>query len=109
MKLLGQAAASYLDLCETPARCDEYLNRLSVQIEELEGRLPTSRSTPCSSRRSAPTLYEAFEQRKVALVEQRNRRTAALLTAAERVLKSIQNRLAGFKSVDEINTLMAPI
>jgi hypothetical protein len=37
MKLLGQSAASYLDLCDTPAKCDEYLNRLTVQLEELEG------------------------------------------------------------------------
>src|SRR5690606_38019681 len=37
LKLLGQSAASYLDLCDSPAKCDEYLNRLTVQIEELEG------------------------------------------------------------------------
>jgi hypothetical protein len=43
----------------------------------------------------------------MALVEQRNRKAAALMTAAERILKVIQNRLAGFKSVEEINTYMA--
>ena len=37
LKLLGQSTASYLDLCDTPAKCEEYLNRISVQLEELEG------------------------------------------------------------------------
>ncbi len=107
MKLLGQAAASYLDLCQTPAKCDEYLNRLSVQIEELEGAFADFEDFTVQLAEKRTALFEAFEQRKVALVEQRNRKTAALLTAAERVLKSIQNRLAALKSVDEINALMA--
>ncbi|MBK8476465.1 MAG: DNA repair ATPase [Opitutaceae bacterium] len=107
MKLLGQAVASYLDLCQTPAKCDEYLNRLSVQIEELEGTFADYEDFTVQLAEKRTAVFEAFEQRKVTLVEQRNRKTAALLTAAERVLKSIQNRLAALKSVDEINALMA--
>jgi hypothetical protein len=107
MKLLGQSASSYLDLCDTPAKCGEYLNRLSVQIEELEGRFAGFEefTLPLAERRTE--LYEAFEQRKVALVEERNRRANALSTAAERILKVIENRLAGFTSLEEINTYMA--
>jgi hypothetical protein len=107
MKLLGQAASSYLDLCETPAKCDEYLNRISVQIEELEGAFADFEDFTVQLAEKRTALYEAFEQRKVALVEQRNRKTAALLTAAERVLKSIQNRLATLKSIEEIHSLIA--
>ncbi len=107
MKLLGQAAASYLDLCQTPAKCDEYHNRISVQIEELEGAFADFEEFTVQLAEKRTALHEAFEQRKVALVEQRNRKTAALLTAAERVLKSIQNRLAALKAVEEIHTLMA--
>lgn len=107
LKLLGQSASSYLDLCDTPARCDEYLNRLSVQLEELEGAFAgfDEYVTQIAERRTE--LYEAFEQRKIALVEQRNRRAQALLTAAERILKVIQNRLAGFGSLEEIHTYVA--
>lgn len=107
MKLLGQSAASYLDLCDTPAKCDEYLNRLTVQLEELEGAFADFEeyTVPLTGRRTE--LYEAFEQRKVALVEQRNRRAGALMTAAERILKVIQNRLAGFKSAEDIHTYIA--
>ncbi len=107
MKLLGQSAASYLDLCDTPAKCEEYLNRISVQIEELEGTFADFDEYigQISDRRTE--LYEAFEQRKISLIEARNRRASALLTAAERILKVVGNRLAGFKTVEEINTYLA--
>lgn len=107
MKLLSQAASSYLDLCDTPAKCEEYLNRLSVQLEELEGTFADFEEYTVQLAERRTELYEAFEQRKVALVEQRNRKASALLTAAERILKVIQNRLAGFKSIEDINSYMA--
>ncbi len=107
IKLLSQAAASYLDLCDSPAKCDEYLNRITVQLEELEGTFADFEeyTVQLSDRRTE--LYEAFEQRKIALVEQRNRKANGLLTAAERILKVIQNRLAGFGTIEDINTYMA--
>ena len=107
IKLLGQAASSYLDLCDSPAKCDEYLNRITVQLEEMEGTFAgfEEYTVQLSDRRTE--LYEAFEQRKVALVEQRNRKASALMTAAERILKVIQNRLAGFKAIEEINSYIA--
>lgn len=107
LKLLGQSAASYLDLCDTPARCDEYLNRLTVQLEELEGAFAGFEEYTVQLTERRTELYEAFEQRKIALVEQRNRRAQALMSAAERILKVIQNRLAGFKNLDDINTYVA--
>lgn len=107
MKLLSQAASSYLDLCDTPNKCEEYLNRLSVQLEELEGTFADFEEYTVQLADRRTELYEAFEQRKVALVEQRNRKASALLTAAERILKVIQNRLAGFKSIEDINSYMA--
>jgi hypothetical protein len=107
MKLLGQSTASYLDLCDSPAKCDEYLNRLTVQIEELEGAFADFEEYTVQLAEKRTSIYETFEQRKMALVEQRNRKSSALMTAAERILKVIQNRLAGFKSVEEINTYMA--
>lgn len=107
IKLLGQAASSYLDLCSTPAKCDEYLNRLSVQLEELEGAFAGFEEYTLQLADRRAELYEAFEQRKVALVEERSRRAQSLMTAAERILKVIQNRLANFKTVEDINAYMA--
>ncbi len=107
LKLVDQAAASYLELAQTPAKCDEFLNRLAVQLEELEGRFPDHEDFAVRLAEKRTALVEAFEQRKLALGEQRSRRTAALLAAADRVLKSVRSRLAGLGSVDEINALMA--
>jgi hypothetical protein len=107
MKLLGQSAASFLDLCDTPAKCDEYLNRLAVQLEELEGAFADFEDCTVRIAERRVELSEAFEQRKLGLVEQRNRRSAALVSAAERILKVIQNRLANLGSVQEINTYLA--
>jgi hypothetical protein len=107
IKLLSQSAASFLDLCDTPARCDEYLNRIIVQIEELEGAFADFEDYTVQLSEKRTSIYEAFEQRKLALIEQRNRKASALLTAAERVLKVIQNRLAACKSIPEIHTYMA--
>lgn len=107
MKLLGQSAASFLDLCDVPAKCDEYLNRLTVQLEELEGAFADFPDATVRLAERRTELYEAFEQRKLALVEQRNRRAGALQSAAERILKVVQNRLAGLGTVQEINTYLA--
>ena len=107
LKLLGQAASSFLDLCDSPAKCDEYLNRLSVQLEETEGHFADFEQYTLQLAERRTELYEAFEQRKVGLVEERNRKANSLLTAAERILKVIQNRLAGLKAVEDIHSYMA--
>jgi hypothetical protein len=107
MKLLSQSAASYLDLSGTPAKCDEYLNRITVQLEEMEGAFADFEEYTVQLSERRTELYEAFEQRKVALIEQRNRKTGALMSAAERILKVVQNRLAGFKAIEDINSYIA--
>ena len=107
LKLLSQAASSYLDFCDSPAKCEEYLNRVSVQIEEMEGSFAEFEEYTVQLAEHRAELYQAFEQRKVALIEQRNRRANALMTAAERILKVITNRLAGFAAIEDIHTYMA--
>lgn len=107
MKLLGQSAASYLDLCDQPAKCDEYLNRLEVQLEEMEGAFADFEDCAVRIAERRAELAEAFEQRKLGLLEQRNRRAGALHAAADRILKVIQNRLGNLGSVQEINTYLA--
>ena len=107
MKLLGQSAASYLDLCDSPDKCEDYLNRLSVQIEEMEGEFADfDEFLPAIAERRAE-LHEAFEQRRVALIEARSRRASSLLTAGERILRVIHNRLNTFSSDSEIHSYLA--
>ncbi|GAB3290488.1 DNA repair ATPase [Hymenobacter tenuis] len=107
LKLLEQALTNYLDLADTPAKCDEYLTKLMVQLEELEGKFPDFDQfiEQLTSRREQ--VVEAFEAKKVALVAARNQRATALLQSAERLLKAVQSRLTRLESVADINGYFA--
>ncbi len=107
MKLLNQAVINYLDVADTPDKCDEYLTKLMVQIEELEGKFSEFDEFIPQLAEKRDELYNAFETRKLALVEKRNKRADALVSASERVIKGIKNRLKNFKSVNEINGYFA--
>lgn len=106
-RLLDQSLANFLDLCTTAEKCDEYLNRLMVQIEELEARFAEFDQfvIELSEKRSA--VAGAFEARKIELVESRNRQTSALLTAAERILKGIKHRAESFEALEAIHGYFA--
>ncbi|MDJ0364608.1 DNA repair ATPase [Hymenobacter sp. H14-R3] len=107
LKLLEQALVNYLDLSDTPAKCDEYSTKLLVQLEELEGKFPDFDQfiTQIAERRE--TVYEAFESRKVSLIAARNQRASALAQSAERIIKAVQNRLTRLDTLDAINGYFA--
>ena len=107
IKLLSQSVINYLDISDSPDRCDEFLNKLSVQIEELEGRFSDfdEFTIPLTEKRTE--IYEAFESRKLQLVEARSKKAGALMMSAERILKVITNRLEGMGTLEEIHGYMA--
>ncbi|NML63819.1 AAA family ATPase [Hymenobacter sp. RP-2-7] len=103
LKLLEQALVNYLDLSDTPAKCDEYSTKLLVQLEELEGRFPDFDQFLSTLAERREAVSEAFESRKVSLVEARNQRASALAQSAERIIKAVQTRLARLDTVADIN------
>ena len=107
MKLLEQTTSGYLDVCETPARCDEYLTKVMVQIEELESRFAEFDEFIETLSERREEVYTAFESRKVALVEKRNRRAESLAAAADRILKGIDSRVSAMESTDAIAAYFA--
>ena len=104
IKLVSQAVVNYLDVCDTPEKCDEYLTKMMVQVEEIEGRFAEFDEFVVQLAEKREEIYAAFDTKKLQLVEARNRRATALLAAADRILKGIRNRVANFDSVDEINS-----
>ena len=71
-----------------------------VQIEELEGRFAEILDefvVELSEKRDE--VYSAFDGRKLQLVEARNKRAAALQSAADRILKGIETRVGNLDSV----------
>ncbi len=104
LKLLAQAVVNWLDVCDSPARCDEYLTKLMVQVEELEGRFAEFDEYIVQLAEKREEIHAAFDAKKLQLVEARGRRATALAAAADRILKGIASRIAGLKSLDEINS-----
>ena len=104
IKLVSQAVVNYLDVCDAPEKCDEYLTKMMVQVEEIEGRFAEFDEFVVQLAEKREEIYAAFDTKKLQLVEARNRRATALMSAAERILKGIRNRVANFESVDEINS-----
>ena len=107
IKLLSQAVVNYLDLCDTPKKCEEYLTKVMVQLEELEGKFAEFDDYVEELSAKREEVYEAFESRKQSLLEKRNRRSNRLVKSAERILSGIKNRLEGFSEINEINGYFA--
>jgi len=107
IKLLGQAIVNYLDVSDTPEKCDEYLTKLMVQVEELEGKFAEFDEFIEQLAEKREEIYNAFEGRKLQLVEARNKRASALFRSAERILTGIRNRVKQFEEVNDINGYFA--
>ena len=107
IKLIDQSVINYMDICDTPQKCDEYLTKVTVQLETLEGKFADFEEFIVELAEKREEAYNAFESRKLSLIAERNQRASALMTAAERILKGIDNRVKSFKDVNEINGYFA--
>ncbi|MFN3166676.1 MAG: DNA repair ATPase [Phycisphaeraceae bacterium] len=103
LKLLNQSVVNYLDLCDTPEKTDQYLTKVMVQVEELEGRFAEFDAFVLQLTEKRDEVYNAFENRRVQLVEKRNKRANALAQAADRILGGIKSRIESMQSVEQIN------
>lgn len=107
MKLLQQSTAGYLDVSDTPARCDDYMTKVMVSLEELEGRFAEFDEFIETLALRREEIYTAFESRKVSLLEKRNQRAESLASAADRILKGITSRVSAMQSNDAIAAYFA--
>ena len=107
MKLLNQAVVNYLDICDAPDKCEEFLTKVMIQLEELEGRFAEFDEFVVQLTDKREEIYNAFETRKLSLVEARNKRATALMNAAERILKGIQARVDSLETINDINGYFA--
>lgn len=107
MKLIDQSIINFTDISDTPVKCDEYLTKLMVQVEELESKFAEFDDFILKITEKREEIYNVFETKKLSLVEAINKRTAALQSAAERILNGIRNRAGTLKTVVEINGFFA--
>lgn len=107
LKLVNQGMTNYLDISDSPEKCDEYLNKLMVQLEELEGRFAEFEHFLTKITEKREEVYNAFESKKVYLSEARNKKSLSLQQSAERIISGIQKRLNALKTIQEINAYYA--
>ncbi|UTW66465.1 DNA repair ATPase [bacterium SCSIO 12643] len=107
LKLISQGMVNYLDISDSVQKCDEYLTKLLIQLEELEGRFSDFDEFLGQLNDKREEIYNAFESRKVYLTDKKNKRISRLQTSADRVLKGVENRLKSLKTVEGINGYLA--
>ena len=107
LKLLEQSVTNYLDICDTPQQCEEYLTKLIVQVEELEGKFSEFDEYIEVITQKREEVYNAFEAKKLQLTEQRNKKSLQLYQAAQRVLSATKSKAGTLKTKDEINGYFA--
>jgi len=107
MKLLNQSVVNYLEICDSPGKCEEFLTKMMIQLEELEGRFAEFDEFVAQLTEKREEIYNAFETRKLSLIERRNKRANSLMNAADRILKGIKSRIENFETVDEIHSYFA--
>jgi len=107
LALLAQAVNNAISLSDTPEKCDEFLGKLMLQLEELEGRFAEVEAFVAELTTKREEIYESFSARKQALMDERQRRADGLGNAADRVIAGIVRRAKTFAVLDELNAYFA--
>lgn len=102
LTLLDQSIINFLELCNSPEKCNEYHSKVSVQVEELESKFADFDDFILKIADKREEIYKAFDTQKTQLVEQINRRTNALEQIGVRILKNIENKSSSFQTKEEI-------
>ncbi len=106
-QLFKQSVDSALTQAETPEACDDQLSRLMVQLEELEARFSEFDEFLADLTTKREEVYEVFTSKKQRLLDERQRRANNLMTAADRILSSVERRSQKFATADELNGFFA--
>ncbi len=96
MKLLGQAVVNYLEVSDTEEKCDNALNKVMVQLQELEGKFAEFDEYVIKLDEKREEIYSAFESKKQAILDKLNKRLVALSDSSERIINGIENRIKSF-------------
>jgi hypothetical protein len=107
IKLIDQSIVNYLDMATTPEKTDELLNKVAIQLEDLEGRFADYDEFIGDILEKREEVYNAFQARKSSIIEARNKKAIALETSAKRILNGIVKKAGSFKFLNEINGYFA--
>ncbi|RQO39540.1 AAA family ATPase [Chryseobacterium sp. KBW03] len=105
--LFDQSVINFLELSQTPEKCDDHLTKLSIQLEEMETKFIDFEEFIQQIETKREEVYGHFQNKRVQLTESRNKRTQNLFDAAQRILKSVQTKAESLNSENEINGYFA--
>ena len=107
LKLFDQSIINFIDVADTPEKCDSFLTKLSVQLEELEAKFADFDDYVAEIIEKREEVYGAFETRKNALIESKNKKAISLQKAANRILGSINKKAETLENNEAINGYFA--
>lgn len=102
LTLLEQSIVNFLDLSDTPAKCEDYFTKVSIQVEELESKFADFEEFVLKIADKRDEVIKAFNGKKELLIEQINRRTGSLEQIGLRVLKNVENKAQTFSAKEDI-------
>lgn len=105
--LFDQTAINFFELANTPDKCQDFLNKLAIQLEEMETKFVDFDEFIQIIGEKREEIYQQFQTKGVQLTEARNKRTTNLFQSAERILKGLANKVASFTTEIEINGYFA--
>lgn len=107
LKLVDQSIINYLDIAHTPEKVDELLNKISLQLETLEGRFSDFDEFILGISDKREEVYNAFDTRKNSLIDAQNKKAIALEKSANRILKGVNKKALSFTALADINGYFA--
>ncbi|MBU2950396.1 DNA repair ATPase [Tamlana agarivorans] len=107
LKLIDQSIINYLDIADVPEKCDDFQTRISIQLEELEGKFSDYETFISLILEKREEVQNAFQARKNSLIERRNKRAMVFQKSAERILKGVRKKMESFTEIADINGYFA--
>lgn len=107
IRLLSQAVVNYLEVSDTEEKCDQYLNKVMVQVQELEGKFSEFQDYLLKLDEKRQEIYGAFESKKQRLLDKLNKRLVALFDSSQRIIAGMTSRMMTLKTLEEINGYLA--
>ncbi|ULT45386.1 hypothetical protein KRR40_20175 [Niabella defluvii] len=105
--MLDQSIINFLDMADSAEKVNEYLSKLTIQLEEIEMRFADWDEVQVHTSEKRQMLYDSFEARKVQLLEQKNKKAGQLQQAAERIITGVKNKAKNLESESEINAFFS--
>ncbi len=105
--LLDQSLVSYFDIADTLEKLEEYQNKISIQLEDLESKFAEYDEFLPKITEKREEIYTAFESKKSLIEEKKNKRILSLLQSADRILNGIGKKAQSFDTETDINGYFA--